>query len=323
MANRILVLVELRDGKPLPAVLELISAARSFAPVVEGLSYAEGGATCAALLGAYGMGRLVDLGGLRDSLPGPRVAAAIVQELAACPVKPDALFFPMTYDGRDIAARVSARLDLPVITNVVGLSEDESGFVSEHAIFGGTAIARARFTGCGPAIFIISPKSFPALERGDASAEVESVLAVEQSATDGAKIIARHASELSGPTLDDATVVVAGGRGLADKVNFQLVEQLAKALKGAPGATRALVDAGWVPFAYQIGQTGKTVTPEVYIACAISGATQHLVGINGSKHIIAINKDPSAPIFTQADLGIVGDVNEILPRLIRALDART
>ena len=125
-----------------------------------------------------------------------------------------------------------------------------------------------------------------------------------------------------GPKLDDSAVVVSGGRGLGSAENYALVEELAKLLKGAAGASRAIVDSGWVPYSHQVGQTGKTVKPTVYIACGISGATQHMVGMKGAKNIIAINKDQDAPIFAIADLGVVGDVTKVLPKLIESIKAR-
>jgi electron transfer flavoprotein alpha subunit len=262
------------------------------------------------------------VGDLGAGLTGVPVAAAIAAQVTSGNA-PDAIVVPATYDGRDIAGRLSARLDRPVLTNVVGLEPDGGALVSEHAIFGGSEVLKARFTGPGPAIFVVRPKSFGAEEGGAASPDVIGIDAGDLGRAGAAVVTATHTEERTGPKLDEAAVVVSGGRGLGESGRYQLVEELARLLHGAPGASRAIVDAGWVPYSYQVGQTGKTVKPTVYIAAGISGATQHMVGMKGSKNIIAINKDQEAPIFSIADLGIVGDAQKILPRLIEALKARS
>ncbi|MGH9171741.1 MAG: electron transfer flavoprotein subunit alpha/FixB family protein, partial [Acidimicrobiales bacterium] len=188
--------------------------------------------------------------------------------------------------------------------------------------FGGTQLAKARFTADGPGLFIVRPKTFAAEESGGGAAEVAELPAGDVGATGAAKLLSRHVEEREGPTLDEAPVVVSGGRGLGGAEGYAMIEELAKLLNGAAGASRAIVDAGWVPYSHQVGQTGKTVKPTVYIACGISGATQHMVGMKGAKNIIAINKDQDAPIFSIADLGVVGDVHKILPKLIEAIKSR-
>ncbi|MFI5045091.1 MAG: electron transfer flavoprotein subunit alpha/FixB family protein, partial [Acidimicrobiales bacterium] len=233
-----------------------------------------------------------------------------------------AIFLATSYDGRDTAGRLSVRLDAPVITNIVDLQEIDGGLAGVEPVFGGTTNVVTRFTTDKVAIFLIRPKSFAAEESGGGAAEVEELSVPDTGATGAANVTNRFVEEQTGPSLDDADIVVSGGRGLGEKDKYDMVEQLAKALGAAPGASRAIVDAGWVPYSYQVGQTGKVVKPNVYIAAGISGATQHLVGMKGSKNIIAINKDPEAPIFSVADLGIVGDVHKVLPKLIEALQNR-
>jgi electron transfer flavoprotein alpha subunit len=249
--------------------------------------------------------------------------AAAIAELVKDGRRPDVILVPASYDGRDIAGRLSVRLDVPVITNVVDLAVEGDDVRSQHGLFGGTQIATAHFTGERPWIFVVRAKSFTPEPAGGGAAQVTSVAVPELAATNAAKVLARHAEERTGPKLDEAEVVVSGGRGLGGAEHYAMIEELAKLLRGAAGASRAIVDAGWVPYSHQVGQTGKTVKPTVYIACGISGATQHLVGMKGSKNIVAINKDQDAPIFSVADLGIVGDVHKVVPKLIEALKARS
>jgi electron transfer flavoprotein alpha subunit len=315
--DRVWVLAEAADGKPTGSTLELLTKAREIGSTVEAWTYDEGAAQAAAL-GAYGATKVYDVGDLGGALAGVPVAAAMAAAVEGGN-RPDAILMATSYDGRDIAGRLSAKLDVGVLTNVVGLSDDGT---AEHAVFGGSTIVKAGFTGPSPRIYLVRPKSFAAEESGGGAPEVESVSAPDAGATNAARVVQRHIEERTGPKLDEAAVVVSGGRGLGEPDKFQMVEELARLLKGAPGASRAVVDAGWVPYAYQVGQTGKTVKPTVYIACGISGATQHMVGMKGSKNIVAINKDQEAPILSIADLGIVGDVHKVLPKLIEALQAR-
>jgi len=319
--SKIWVFAEARDGKVATITLELLAKARELAGTVEVFYGGADGDAIAAEVGAHGATAVHATGDLGGSLQGVPVAAAVAAAIAAGD-GPDAVFFGTTYDGRDVAGRLSVRLDAPVITNVVDLVERDGVLAGVEPVFGGTQNVITKFTGSGTQIFLIRPKSFAAEESGGAAATVSALAVPDTGATGAAKLVTRHVEEKTGPSLDEAAVVVSGGRGLGEKDNYALVEDLAKALGAAPGASRAIVDAGWVPYSYQVGQTGKVVKPTVYIAAGISGATQHLVGMKGSKNIIAINKDPEAPIFSVADLGIVGDVHKVLPALLEALKSR-
>ena len=319
--DKVWVLAEAAEGAPTPVTLELLTEAPSVAGTVEAVAWGPDVEKLAGPLGEYGATTVYDVGDLGGTLAGVPVAGAIAA-LIDDGNTPDAILIPASYDGRDVAGRLSAKLDKPVLTNVTGLVEEGDGLASQHPIFGGSHIVTARFTGGGPGIFVIRAKSFAAEPSGGAAATVQAAPVPDVGSTDTAKVEQSHVEERSGPKLDEAAVVVSGGRGLGEASNYALIEELAKLLHGAAGASRAIVDAGWVPYSHQVGQTGKTVKPTVYVACGISGATQHLVGMKGSKNIIAINKDQEAPIFSVADLGIVGDVHKVLPALIEALKAK-
>jgi len=317
--SKIWVHVEVNEGAVAPITLEIIAKARELADTVE--AFVGGSADgIAETLGAHGVTTVHSTGDLGGGLQGVHVAAALAGAVEAA--APDAIFFGTTYDGRDIAARLSVKLDKPVISNNTDVELDGDALKVSTPIFGGTQIVTTKFAAGAPALALFRPKSFVAAETGGGAATVAELAAGDTGRAGTAKVLDRHVEETSGPKLDEAAIVVAGGRGLGESDKFDMIETLAKLLKGAPGASRAIVDAGWVPYSMQVGQTGKVVKPTVYIAAGISGATQHMVGMKGSKNIIAINKDEEAPIFGVADLGIVGDVHKVLPKLIEALQSR-
>jgi electron transfer flavoprotein alpha subunit len=316
--NRIWVYAEVADGKVPSLALEMLTKARELGGTVEAVCGGPVDDSAAAQLGEYGATKVHSTGDLGGSLPGVPVRSAIAQQISSGN-GPDLLMVGTTYEGRDVAARLSVAVDKPVITNNVDVELDGDAVVVTEPVFGGTKLVKTKFIGDGPHIALFRPKSFAAEPSGGGAAEV---VTIEVPDAGQAKVVDRFVEESTGPKLDDADIVVAGGRGLGEAEKFGMVEELASLLKGAPGASRAIVDAGWVPYSYQVGQTGKVVKPTVYIAAGISGATQHLVGMKGSKNIIAINKDPEAPIFQVSDLGIVGDVHKVMPKLIEALKSR-
>jgi electron transfer flavoprotein alpha subunit len=317
--SKVWVHAEVTDGAVAPISLEMLAKAREIADTVEVFTGGDGSAI-AETVGKHGATKVHATGDIAGKLQGPHVGAALAQAIEGGDA-PDLIMFGTTYDGRDIAGRLSVKLDKPVLTNNNDIDVSD-GIVVSTQIFGGTQIVKTKFAAGSPAIALFRPKSFVAEESGGGAAEVAELAVPDVGASGAAKMVDRHVEEHSGPKLDEAAVVAAGGRGLGEAGKYEMIEELAKLLKGAPGASRAIVDAGWVPYSYQVGQTGKVVKPTVYIAAGISGATQHMVGMKGSKNIVAINKDPEAPIFGVADLGIVGDVHKVLPKLIEALKAR-
>jgi electron transfer flavoprotein alpha subunit len=319
--DNVWVFAEADGDAPSSTTLELLTKAREIGDNISCVIAGDNGDDFAEALGNYGAETIYETGDLEGALVGVPVASAIAEAVEAGD-GPDAVLFGTSYDGRDIAARLSVKLDRTVITNVVDIEVDGDTLVGTEPIFGGATDIKTKFTGEGPYILLVRPKSFTPEPSGGDAAEVEDLEVGDLGNAGGATVVNVHAAESEGPRLDEAEIVVSGGRGLGEAEKYEMVEQLAKALNGAAGASRAIVDAGWVPYSYQVGQTGKVVKPTVYIAAGISGATQHLVGMKGSKNIIAINKDPEAPIFGIADLGIVGDVHSVVPKLLEALSAR-
>jgi electron transfer flavoprotein alpha subunit len=318
---KIWVYAEAEGDKPTTATLEILTKAREVGDVVEAIYVGPNADGIAPQLGEYGAAKVftADQG---DALAGVFGAAAIASVVEA--EAPDLILFAQSYDGRDALGRLSARLNRTVLTNLMSLAVEGDTVKVGTAIFGGNTLVDVEFEGPKPHLAAIRPKSFSAEPGGAGAGEVVAIADVNAGRGADAKLLERHVEEREGPKLEEATIVVSGGRGLGEKENYDpLVEELAKLLGGASGASRAIVDAGWVPYSKQVGQTGKTVKPKVYIALGISGATQHMVGMKGSDNIIAVNKDAEAPIFSVADLGIVGDVKKVVPKLIEALKARS
>jgi electron transfer flavoprotein alpha subunit len=304
------------DGTPAASAFELLTKARDLGDTVEAVALGPGASDAAKQLGEYGATTVYagDDPVFKEHLAQPAVEAVfglIGQH------QPNLILFPMSYDARDVAGRLQARTASTLMANV---SDVVSPDTAQTQIFGGTQIVDVTLEGPDPKLLLVRPKSFEAEPSGGGEPEVVPVEVQVGDDLKAARVTEHREEEASGPKLEDAAVIISGGRGLQDPKNFELLQELAKALgKAAVGATRAVVDAGWVPYAMQIGQTGVTVKPDVYVAVGISGATQHLVGMKESKRIIAINKDPDAPIFKLADLGVVGDALKVVPAVTEKL----
>jgi electron transfer flavoprotein alpha subunit len=309
------VYAEQSGGQPNASALELLTKARDLGDQVAAVVLGPGAGDAAKPLGEHGAATVYagDDEVFDEHLAQPRVEALhrLVTEH-----QPNLILFASSYDSRDVAGRLQARTASTLMSNASDVSSVDR---AQTQIFGGTKIVDVELSGPDPKLVLVRPKAFVA-EPSGGTAKVVAVPADLPDEARQVRVVERHDEESSGPKLEDAAVIVSGGRGLQDPKNFELLQELAKAMgKAAVGATRAVVDAGWVPYSMQIGQTGITVKPDVYIAVGISGATQHLVGMKESKRILAINKDPDAPIFRIADLGVVGDALKVLPAVTEKL----
>ncbi len=319
MAKTIWVLVEMEDGQAARSSLEVLGKAAKLGRA-EAIVLGAAANDVAPTLGAYGAEKVyVHADATYDNyltLPAVDTLSSLLKQHT-----PDLLLMATTYDLRDIAARLNVRNNLGLITDATDLA-----FVDDQLTvtvpWGGETVVTATHPQQGTGVVLTRPKAFGLEHYEGRTAEIEQLNASFSAEAQSIKVLETVAVASEGPALEDAAVIVSGGRGLGKAENFQLVEDLAKALGGAPGATRAIVDAGWLPYSYQVGQTGKTVKPTLYVACGISGAIQHIAGMKGSKYIIAINKDEQAPIFSLADYGIVGDVLTILPKLTEEVKRR-
>lgn len=313
----VLVLVDQQDGEVKKVTLELVTLARRFG--VPAAVWVGGGYGDAAKerLGEYGVQKVyVAADDELDSYivaPGSEVLAKLVGE-----VSPAAVLLPGSVDGKEVAARLAVKTGSGVITDAVDVSD---ALVAEQSIFGGSVVVHSKATS-GTPIVAVRPNSCPPEPAPTQPAEERVSVELPEPAK-AAKVVERVVQEKGErPELTEAAIVVSGGRGVGGAENFSLIERLADSLGAAVGASRAATDAGWYPHQFQVGQTGKTVSPQLYVAVGISGAIQHRAGMQTSKTIVAINKDPEAPIFELVDYGVVGDLFQVVPQLTEEIDER-
>ncbi len=312
----IIAFAEQRDGKFKKFAYETVQAARKTADELGGKMTAvvigKNVSSIAPGLGAYGAARVVAVEDDRLELYSTTAYSKVFSDLAA-KEGAGAIFFPASQMGKDLAPRVSARLGAALAPDCTAIRTEGADIIATRPVYAGKALAEVKVT-TPVKIFSLRPNVFTATAADGAQAAVETVNPELGEGDFTAKVTSVKVSE-GRPDVTEAGIVVSGGRGLKAPENFKLIEDLADVLGAAVGASRAVVDAGWRPHDEQVGQTGKTVSPSLYIACAISGAVQHLAGMSSSKYIVAVNKDKDAPIFQVADYGIVGDVFDVLPAL--------
>jgi electron transfer flavoprotein alpha subunit len=301
-----------------PSALELLTKARQLGDEVAAIALGPGATASADALGVHGARTVFasddEVFANHLAQPAVHALAGLVEEH-----QPDLILFPASYDARDVAGRLQARTGSSLMANVTDVLGPDK---ARTEILGGTKIVDVELKGPTPRLLIVRPQSF-AVEPSGGNAEVVDVKVDIPDELTTAERVERHEEAATGPRLESAKVVVAGGRGLGGPDAFEQLEKLAAAIgNAAVGASRAAVDAGWVPYSYQIGQTGKTVKPEVYLCAGISGALQHMVGMKGAKRIVAITKDPDAPILKIADLGVVGDLFKVVPALTEEIEKR-
>jgi electron transfer flavoprotein alpha subunit len=277
-----------------------------------GVVLGPGAKELAAGAGAFGASKVYvsDDEAFAAPLPQPRVdaLATLVEQ-----TNPDAVLFGASVLSSDVAAGLAARLEAGLNWDLTDLSVSDGELVGKRPALGDTVVVDVGWKEL-PRLALVRSGALDPVESGG-TAEVEELETELSDFSTLATLVEQTQEESSGPSIEDADIIVAGGRGLGSPEGFTILEELAAALGGAVAATRAVVDAGWYPYATQVGQTGKTVSPKLYIACGISGAIQHKVGMQGSGTIVAINKDPNAPIFDFCDLGVVGDLHQIVPKL--------
>jgi electron transfer flavoprotein alpha subunit len=311
----VLVFCEVREGKLRKASREALSIGRKLASQASGslLGFVAGSTAQSVVpeLGKFEASKvLVASDASLDQYLSEPYADAL--KSAIDHARPAILLFGGTSNGRDLAPRIAARLDVGVASEVDQLEWADGKLKGRRPVYSGKAFARVEVDG-KPAMATTRPNAFPIEDSGGGAPEVVRVAFENKPAR--TRVLETKVPEAGELSIAEADIIVSGGRGLKEAANFSFIRELAHAIGGAVGASRATVDAGWIDHQHQVGQTGRVVSPNLYIACGISGAIQHLAGMSSSKHIVAINKDPEAPIFRIADLGVVGDLFQIVPAL--------
>ncbi len=312
----VLVLVDHVDGEVKKVTTELLTAARRIGEPAA-VWVGEGADTGSAKLAEFGAEKVyVAPAELNDFVVAP--TAELLAQLAG-DASAAAVLVSATPENKEVAGRTAVKLGSGVLTDAVDVTAD-GGVVTEHSIFGGGTVTHAKVTS-GVPVVAVRPNSVTAESAPAAGAQEEVSVEISDSAK-GAKVTERVVQEKGArPELTEAAMVVSGGRGVGSD-DFTVVENLADSLGAAVGASRAVVDSGWYPNEFQVGQTGKTVSPNLYIALGISGAIQHRAGMQTSKNIIAVNKDPEAPVFELADFGVIGDLHKVVPQLTEEISKR-
>ena len=314
--SEVLVLVDHVDGTPKKVSYELLTLARELG-TPSAVVLGAGASAAAEKLAAYGAEKVYvsEAEELDAHLVAPK--ATVLAQLVSS-TSPVAVLLPSNAEGKEIAARLAIKTGSGLITDAVGVTAD---LTAEQPIFGGSVVVQSKVATGTPIITVRANSTAPT--ESPAAGAVEQVTATFSDTDRAARIVEKVVEDKGGrPDLGDASVVVSGGRGVGAAEGFGVIEQLADALGAAVGASRAATDAGWYPHQNQVGQTGRTVSPQLYIAAGISGAIQHRAGMQTSKTIVAINKDAEAPIFELADFGLVGDLFTVVPQLTDEITKR-
>jgi electron transfer flavoprotein alpha subunit len=314
--SEVLVLVDHVDGSPKKVTLELLALAKTLGSP-SAVATGAGASKTVDTLKQYGADKVyVDESADHDDfLAGPK--ASLLAQLVGS-ASPVVVLVSASAEGKEVAARLAVKTGGGLLTDAVGLSTD---LVAEQPIFGGSVVVSSKVATGTPIVAVRANSTAPVEAAG--AGVVESVSVSASDADKAARVTERVVEAKGGrPDLGEASIVVSGGRGVGSAENFSIIEALADSLGAAVGASRAATDAGWYPHQNQVGQTGRTVSPQLYIATGISGAIQHRAGMQTSKTIVAINKDPEAPIFELADFGLVGDLNTVVPALTEEINKR-